>query len=621
MLFFLFIEICIILIKGGYIMLYVHLIAYLLLGLLLYPLIPSGVLRFVVSGIYLLFFFLDIGAIYAKGTHFSLSFAANIERKVIEMALTTFLPITLSVIAMYIGLLVVIHFYDEKIIAFASQEIFPHVILIAIILLLGFSKNGVFYNVFHTMKSLVITNSAHTLPELSEDLHFQEQYVRAQDIESTPGKNVIIIYLESFDKNFLEEDLFPGLMPKLKQRIEQWTMYDYLPYKGIDYTMGALYGTQTGLPNYFGLQGNNVFADITSTQTSSIGKILNKAGYTQIYLNGGDLNFAGKGNFFESNRYQTLGESDFDPSLIRSEWGVHDGDLFEKAKELVKECNDKKEPFNLTMLTLDLHFPDGLEHPDNVGKYDEGHGILNAAAALDDVLDDFLVFLETLENSEDTVVYIMGDHPLMGINSVTSKLNKEERHLFLLTNAEVSESYKNVEETIFFYDVPKLILEGMGVHHNAKFLVDLISDLSYAFIDQHVGDFTTLNYLLHNFSIINDDIYIVRDEESYVLRSGKYSLKSFALEQNEQLFYVIDETFKIIASFTKERGYDHIQMDTSFRKHLLLSFYLEQDQLQGVILNQQGEIYHYFNESDEVGKGKLHQYMKDVKKKLDAEEK
>lgn len=602
-------------------MLYIHLLAYLLLGLLLYPLIPSGVLRFVVSGIYLLFFFLDIAAIYAKGTHFSLSFAANIERKVIEMALTSFLPVTLSVLAMYVGLLVVIHFYDEQIIRFTSQEIFPHVILIAIILLLGFSKNGVFYNVFHTVKSLVITNSAHTLPEVSEDLHFQEQYIRADDLVSSAGKNVIIIYLESFDQNFLDEDLFPGLMPKLKKRIDEWTFYDYVPYKGIDYTMGALYGTQTGLPNYFGLQGNNVFANITSTQTSSIGQILDKAGYHQVYLNGGDLAFAGKGNFFQNNGYQTLGEADFDASLIRSEWGIHDGDLFEKAKELVKEYKDKDEPFNLTMLTLDLHFPDGLEHPDNIGKYNEGHGILNAAAALDDVLDDFLVYLEEEDLYKDTVVYIMGDHPLMGINSVTSKLSKEERNLFLLTNSEPTQSYPSAEEELYFYDIPKVILEGMKVKHNAKFLVDVIDELSYPFIDQHVGDFTTLNYLLHNFSAISDDLYVVEDGGKYVLRSGKYSLKSFVLKENEQLYYVINDAFKIVASFTKERGYDHILMDASYADHLLISFYLEQGSIQGVILNQQSEVYHYFGENEEVSKGKLHQYMKGLKKKSIVEEK
>ncbi len=569
-------------------MIILSLIIYLLLGLLIYPLLPFEWLRIGFATIYLLFFFLDLGAIYAKGTHFSLAFAANIEKKVIEMMFTSYLPLTIVTFGAYFILIYQVFKYDNYIVAFSLNKLLPYGLIVLLVVYLGLSKNGVLYNVYHTLISLIKRNNAKTIEELSEN-DFEAKYIRSFDLEAKPGKNLITIYLESFDQNFLDEDLFPGLMPKLKERIKRLTYYDkYVPYNGIDYTMGALYGTQTGLPNYFGLKGNNVFAQISASHCASIGNILAKAGYHQTYLNGGSLEFAGKGNFFLKNHYDTLiGDNDFDEALPRSKWGVYDNDLFIKAKAEYLRLKSLNQPFNLTLLTLDLHFPSGLEDPRLANKYPQKHGILRAAAALDDCLDDFLNFVEN-DDPEGVGIYLFGDHPIMGLNNITHTLNKKERNLFVLTNELASSSYP-ITKPIYFYDIPKLMLEGIGVESNAKFLPDLIPDISYKYIDKNIAFFTSLNYLLHTFPQINSDIYLIKDDDYYRLKSGKLTLKTLVPKCGQLNLIGINKNLELVMNLEVEN--DLLTLDLSMYPNLcFIVVSYEDDEVVLSLINNQKQV-------------------------------
>ncbi|MGL5540740.1 MAG: LTA synthase family protein [Erysipelotrichaceae bacterium] len=587
-------------------MIFISLGIYVLFGLLVYPLIPTVLFRTVFAGVYLLFLILDAGAIYAKGTHFSLAFAANIERKVIEMMFTTFLPLTISVVVGYVIALILIFLNDDQIVRFSQTQLLSHVAIVVMIVLFSLSKDGVLYNVVKTVKALVVRNNAETITEIEQDFDFQERYQLEETLHASAGKNVIVIYLESFENNFLNEDYFPGLMPKLKERMQRWNVYEhYVPYGGIDYTMGALYGTQTGLPNYFGLKGNNVFANITESRATSIGNILHQAGYQQVYLNGGDLLFAGKGNFFEKNHYQTYGVHDFDASLPRSEWGVHDADLFAKATVLLEELRATGKPYNVTMLTLDLHFPDGLVDPRIEGKYGQMHGILQAAMTLDDELDAFLTQLEQQPDYENTAVYIMGDHPLMGINTITRQLAKEHRELFVLTNQPPTPSYPDVRKPIYFYDVPKLILEGAQVVHNGHFLPDLLPQVSYAYLDKHVGDFTAFNFLLHEFSKIDDDVYLVQEDNDYILRSGRHNLKKFQLQEGRMVCFVLDQHLNIIATVEMNLNSHYFNGEDNYTNHSIIGYYLEEGHVQSVLMNQELKIVYQGDGFEKIAKKQI----------------
>ncbi|MGL5978210.1 MAG: LTA synthase family protein [Erysipelotrichaceae bacterium] len=594
-------------------MMIISLFAYLLFGLLVYPYIPTLVLRLILIGIYLLFFVLDLGAIYAKGTHFSLAFAANIEKKVIEMMFTSFLPMTIATVVVYVLAIVLIGRFDAWIIS-QSLALFDSVLLVILTVVLALQKEGVLVHVLQTIRSLLSRNKATSVSAISDDFNFSKPYVEKSQLVCEPGKNTIVIYLESMDQNFLNEALFPGLLPKLKARMQRWTCYNqYVPYKGIDYTMGALYGTQTGLPNYFGLRGNNVFSMMSSTRAASIGTILHRAGYDQLYLNGGDLLFAGKGNFFDKHQYRTIGIHDFDPALPRSEWGVHDADLFERAKEELAKLRNKKQPYNVTMLTLDMHFPDGLEDPRIATQYDEGHGILNTAARLDDVLDDFLNHLEQQSDYENTAIYIMADHPLMGINRITRRLNKQKRDLFLLTNVEPTTSYPDVSAPIYFYDIPKLVLEGARVKHNASFLPELLPNISYSYIDHHIGAFTRFNYLLHHFSHLQESVTIERFAQRVQLKSANHTLASFVCEEGQIECFVFTEEGLLVGQASQSLKESTPPACITSVKELILGYYLEDNQIHGVILDRYMSVLYEFDTSEPLATTTFLQYFnKDV---------
>lgn len=81
--------------------------------------------------------------------------------------------------------------------------------------------------------------------------------------------------------------------------------YDY--QDGAGWTMGGMYVAQTGMQPWFGINGNETFQNITETNFPSVGAVLEKAGYNQVFMNGASLLYAGKGNFSANKAISVMG--------------------------------------------------------------------------------------------------------------------------------------------------------------------------------------------------------------------------------------------------------------------------------------------------------------------------
>ena len=57
---------------------------------------------------------------------------------------------------------------------------------------------------------------------------------------------------------------------------------------------------------------------------------------------------------YGKNHWKDIGEKNFNT------WGLHDDRLFFHAKQKILELHKNKQPFNFTMLTLNLHEPNGF---------------------------------------------------------------------------------------------------------------------------------------------------------------------------------------------------------------------------------------------------------------------
>ena len=201
---------------------------------------------------------------------------------------------------------------------------------------------------------------------------------------------------------------------------------------------------------------------------------MKKAGYYQLYLGGEFKDFAGKSFFLEMHGYdKTYGDKEIFAEYNIAEkdrwgWGAKDVDVFNIAKDKYVELSKLNKPFNLTFSTISAHAPNGIF--DDRCKNSTEDGVLNAIECTNNSLKDFLDFIKTQENYKDTIVVIAPDHLVMRSNAgdISKTLGKRTLYVIFLNTGVV----KKIENKILYTDVASMVLEKLGIKHNAKFVMD-----------------------------------------------------------------------------------------------------------------------------------------------------
>ena len=313
-------------------------------------------------------------------------------------------------------------------------------------------------------------------------------YIYSKDIQAQKGKNLVVIYLESFENTFLTSDRLDGLTPKIKQLIKDgWYQYNnYNEAEGANWTSGVLFATQTSFPSFFELRLISFFPEISHLDLTSWSRVLKVAGYKNTFMMSDKTFYGGKEYLLKLLEYDT--KEDLIPLSQDTPWQGHDLDLFEAAKKEYLELS-KNPPFNLTLLSVDTHFPEGtpdlrLKDKVNVNANDVHKFTI---ATTDYLVGDFIDFIYKQPNAENTVIVILGDHLMMG-NALITPLLKEmpkKRRVLLVTNNPIKNYSKDTP--IFYYDMPKIILDLAEVKNNAVWSKDLFPEMS--------EEFTKRNYL------------------------------------------------------------------------------------------------------------------------------
>lgn len=254
-----------------------------------------------------------------------------------------------------------------------------------------------------------------------------EPYYREPFLLSTPAsaKNLVIIYLESMDDAFGDEDLVgEDLLIAVKKSTDDWAKLEALrQYPAAGWTMAGLIGTQCGIPPRpaGGVWATEVLdanligdgEDAYLPGAICLGDILAENGYHNVFLGGASADFASKGSFLNTHGYETVldrkyweanGESEF------SGWGLSDRRLFENAKDELAKLHAGDRPFNLTMLTLDNHVP---VHDFGYCPQTSETPTHAAIRCQSELTADLIEFMRESGMLEDTVVVIMADHLMM----------------------------------------------------------------------------------------------------------------------------------------------------------------------------------------------------------------
>lgn len=200
----------------------------------------------------------------------------------------------------------------------------------------------------------------------------------------------------------------------------------------------------------------------------SIGDILHDKGYNQEFMCGSDANFAGRSTYFKQHGHykifdlNTAKKRGYIPKDYHVWWGYEDAKLYEYAKTEAATLANSNKPFNLTMLTVDTHFPHGYLCQNCQRTYStQAANVVNCA---DRQVYDFVNWAKQQPWYSNTTIVICGDHPRMdtdlvaGVsyydrtiyNCIINSANKDTLHL------------KNREFTPM--DMYPTVLSSMGYH-------------------------------------------------------------------------------------------------------------------------------------------------------------
>jgi len=304
--------------------------------------------------------------------------------------------------------------------------------------------------------------------------------VPKKKVIAAPGKNLVWIYLESLERIYWDPKVFPGLTPNLDRLRKQGLDFSgFETFSGANYTMAGLFASQCGVPlftsAFAGLDtvaGNNTDVSTFHLKVACFGDILHDAGYTQVYMGGAPIQFSNKGLFFKLHGYdQALGlqqmEARAGGKLPESGWGLYDSVLFKLALGRYRELEAGRKPFNLSLLTLDTHPPDGRPSPGCPRYAANDNSMLQAVHCTDYLLGHFIDALSKEPDWKNTVVVIMSDHLMMrnDAQSLYPKGYHRQPGLLVLNAGEGARPAR-----MYHMDIAPTVLDLMGVRTNATFI-------------------------------------------------------------------------------------------------------------------------------------------------------
>ena len=294
------------------------------------------------------------------------------------------------------------------------------------------------------------TISTQSIPALGfEDSDLYEvYYVDPATVDITANgqtKNLIYIYLESMETSFMSKDnggtqngvnYIPNLTQLAKDNVSFSNKSDgqlggFYTFEGAtSWTMGALFALTSGLPFNFPVEPNAMGSqEYFAPGITTIGDILEDRGYNSVFLCGSNASFGGRKKYFTQHGsyliydlYTARRNGDLPTSNYDNEfWGFEDIYLYQIAKKELTRLAAENAPFNMTLLTVDTHFPKGYQCSVCGDTYDRDAtydgNMRNVLLCADHQVMEFVKWCQEQDFYEDTVIVISGDHPFMSVNA------------------------------------------------------------------------------------------------------------------------------------------------------------------------------------------------------------
>lgn len=298
---------------------------------------------------------------------------------------------------------------------------------------------------------------------------YEENYVNPNSVTFTfpqKKKNLIIVYLESFEKNYQNADVFGDNLLRDLEEYKKYSMGRYLQINGSNWTIAGLVTTLCSVPLNVGVFRNGYGSKGFLPNAICLPQILKDAGYHNYWLSTSSVEFAFMDRFFlahgisAENIYDVkYFEKLYGTSKQRNMFGYNDNLMYPKFKAILKTYENSDEPLFLIVNTISTHM--GIELPENCKKhYGDYRDFIYCA---NKQVADFINWYQKQEIAKDSVLIFIGDHLSMDADLSNKFMGKvdDKREIFsLLLNEDIVFLDKN--RSFSGLDILPTFLQAIG---------------------------------------------------------------------------------------------------------------------------------------------------------------
>lgn len=313
---------------------------------------------------------------------------------------------------------------------------------------------------------------------------YDKYYVSTANVELTfpeKKKNLVYIYMESMEMSLADESHGGGksvnVIPELTDIALENDCFngdtDILngarSLYNSTWTIAGLVAQTSGLPLGINHVLTNNINSISSFMpgATTLGDILEKEGYHNVFMLGSDAKFGNRdvyfkehGNYDIDDYYWARNNNKLPDKSYYVWWGYEDDKLFTYAKEELTSLAESDEPFALSLLTVDTHFVDGYLCDDCPDTFTSQYS--NVLACSSKKVSELVEWIEAQPWSEDTVIVLNGDHLCMDSKYYEDMPDDYERKTY---TAIINSSKKEPDTTRLYstMDLFPTTLSAMGV--------------------------------------------------------------------------------------------------------------------------------------------------------------
>lgn len=230
---------------------------------------------------------------------------------------------------------------------------------------------------------------------------------------ATKDKNIVYIFLESFNKSYTNPQIFPNLTPYISNLTHKIEFTNISQSPGASITIEGMFSANCALPYVFNFKNADKNAFYTNIKCAS--EILKEQGYYTYFMKGALLEFQKTNEFLKATKFdETKGRAELvaQGATNINEWGVDDDEMFEIAWADFLRLSKSKKKFFQSILTVSTHVPNGFIPKSCQNLSYEKHDIqmLRAVKCTDMLLSKFIDKIRSSEFSKNTIIVLQSDH-------------------------------------------------------------------------------------------------------------------------------------------------------------------------------------------------------------------